>query len=280
VVQLAYTLCKLAGVPADRPRYVIQSLARGLALLDRVRSSPAPLSLVELSEHVGLGLVTTFRLMHTLEHAGYVRRDAQTRRYQLAGGATDLRGWSPSLFDYVQAATPYLEELRSKGCDGVGLGVLEGTHVRNLTRLFYSRLMADSLRPGSLLPAHATSLGKVLLGSLGEAQVRQLYDGRPLERCTPYTICSVDRLLIDVSRAKRLGFAISVNEHAMGVRSVAAPVKDAYGGVIAGITIFTTAPTVTRRSLADDYAPLAVMAADATSARLAAMVDRSKPAAV
>jgi IclR family pca regulon transcriptional regulator len=265
-------------VGATRQRYVIQSLARGLALLDRVRASSTPLTLVDLSERAGLSLVTTFRLMHTLEEAGYVRRDPQTRRYRLAASAMDLQG--PSLFDYVQAATPYLEELRSKGCDGVGLGVLEGTHVRNLTRLFYSRLMADSLRPGSLLPAHATSLGKVLLGALSEAQLRELYAKELLERCTPYTINSVDRLVSEVARAQRQGYALSMNERAMGVRSVAAPVKDVHGAVIAGITIFTTAPNVTRRSLAEDYAPLAVMAADATSTRLAAMVDRSRRATV
>lgn len=265
---------------AERRGYVIQSLARGLALLDRVRASTTPVALVELSERAGLSLVTTFRLMHTLEEAGYVRRDPQTRRYRLATSAMDLQGSSPSLFDYVQAATPYLEELRGKGCDGVGLGVLEGTHVRNLTRLFYSRLMADSLRPGSLLPAHATSLGKVLLGALSEAQLRELYGSEALQRCTPYTINSVDRLVVEVARARRQGYALSTNEHAMGVRSVAAPVKDVHGVVIAGITIFTTAPNVTRRGLAEDYAPLAIMAADATSARLAAMVDRSRRATV
>lgn len=265
---------------ATRQRYIIQSLARGLALLDHVRASSTPLALVDLSERAGLSLVTAFRLMHTLEEAGYVRRDPQTRRYRLAVSATDLQSSSPSLFDYVQAATPYLEELRSKGCDGVGLGVLEGTHVRNLTRLFYSRLMADSLRPGSLLPAHATSLGKVLLGALSEDQLRELYGRELLERCTPYTINSVDRLVGEIARAQRQGYALSMNEHAMGVRSAAAPVKDVHGGVIAGITIFTTAPNVTRRGLSEDYAPLAIMAADATSARLAAMVDRSRRAAV
>lgn len=265
---------------AERPRYLIQSLARGLALLDRVRSSRTALTAAELSEQAGLSLVTTFRLMHTLEHSGYVRRDPQTRRYHLATSALDLQGNSLSLFDYVQAATPYLEELRSKGCDGVGLGVLEGSNVRTLTRLFYSRLVADSLRPGALLPAHATSLGKVLLGALMPSGLRQLYAVHELDRCTPYTIRSVDRLLTEVGRAQRQGYAVSMNEHAMGVRSVAAPVKDVLGGVIAGITIFTTNPKVTRRSLAEDYAPLAMMAADATSARLAAMVDRSRRAAV
>jgi IclR family pca regulon transcriptional regulator len=269
-----------SGEPvAQRPRYVIQSLARGLALLDQVRSSPCPPSLVELSEQAGLNLVTTFRLMHTLEQAGYVRRDPETRRYAVGASAKELQSNSPSLFDYVQAAAPYLEELRGKA-DGVGLGVLEGTHVRNLTRILYSRLMADSLRPGSLLPAHATSLGKVLLGALPAVHVRELYAVEPLERFTPHTIASVDRLLRETSRAQRAGFALSVNENRMGVRSAAAPVRDAQGAVVAAITVITTVPSVSRRSLTENYAPLAVMAADATSARLAAMVDRTRRAAV
>jgi IclR family pca regulon transcriptional regulator len=83
-----------------------------------------------------------------------------------------------------------------------------------------------------------------------------------------------------VSRAQRLGFAVTVNENRMGVRSAAAPVKDAHGAVIAAITVITTAPSVTRRGLTEGYAPLAIMAADATSARLAAMVDRARRAAV
>src|SRR5215471_1327405 len=205
----------MAVDPGERPRYVIQSLARGLALLDQVRGSTAPLALAELSQTAGLSLVTTFRLMHTLEHAGYVRRDPATRRYQPGPNAIELQGTSPSLFDYVQAATPYLEELRSKAGDGVGLAVLEGTRVRNLTRLFHSRLVADSLRPGSLLSAHATSLGKVLLGSLPVARLRELYAGVTLERCTPYTVRSVQRLLTEVARARRQGYAVSMNEHAM-----------------------------------------------------------------
>ena len=59
------------SVEPERPRYLIQSLARGLALLDQVRASTTPLALAELSQMEGLSLVTTFRLMHTLEHAGY-----------------------------------------------------------------------------------------------------------------------------------------------------------------------------------------------------------------
>src|ERR1700736_703927 len=99
------------GTP--RGRYYVEALGRGLALLDCFIDNPGPHSLIELSRRVGLGMPTCLRLIRTLEEAGYVRQDLDTKRYRLSWKMLQLHDVTSSILDYAAMARPYLEELAS-----------------------------------------------------------------------------------------------------------------------------------------------------------------------
>src|SRR5919201_2972669 len=100
-----------SNASAGRGRYFVEALGRGLSLLDCFIDQPGPHSLIELSRRVGLGMPTTLRLIRTLEEAGYVRQNLETKRYRLSWKMLQLRDVTASILDYADLARPYLEDL-------------------------------------------------------------------------------------------------------------------------------------------------------------------------
>jgi IclR family pca regulon transcriptional regulator len=251
-----------------RGRYYVEALGRGLALLDCFVRGPAQLTLAELSESVGLTKGTTFRLLRTLEEAGYLRQDPITKRYQLSLKLLDFLDPSLAALEYPLIAQPYLEELNQALGESVNMAVLEGTQVRYVARVAAKRIMSVNLHVGSTLPAHATSMGKVLLAALGSERVRALYAARPLDRHTPRTISSVDELLAELGAVDWRGYALADEELEPGLRSAAAPVRGPNGRVVAAVNVSTATARVTREQLLEQFLPALLRTAAAISARL------------
>src|SRR5205085_928114 len=101
---------RMMDATVPRGRYYVEALGRGLSLLDCFIDEPGPHSLIELSRRVGLGMPTTLRLIRTLEEAGYVRQDTETKRYRLSWKMLQLQDVTTSILDYADVARPHLEE--------------------------------------------------------------------------------------------------------------------------------------------------------------------------
>jgi IclR family pca regulon transcriptional regulator len=251
-----------------RGRYYIEALGRGLTLLDCFVDGPAQLTLAELSGRVGLSKGTTFRLLRTLEEAGYVRQEAQTKRYLLSLKMLDLQEASLAALEYPVLAEPYLEELNQVLGESVSMAVLEGTRIRYVARVASKSLISVYLHVGSVLPAHATSMGKVLLAALGEHAVRTLYGGKALQAYTRQTITSLERLRKELAVVTRQGFAITDGELELGLRSVAAPVFSSKGHVVAAINASASTGRVSKEKLLSAFVPPLLRTAAAISTRL------------
>jgi IclR family pca regulon transcriptional regulator len=251
-----------------RGPYYVEALGRGLGLLDCFVAGPAQLTLAELSERVGLTKGTTFRLLRTLEEAGYVRQDPLTKRYLLSLKMLDLQDASLTALEYPQVALPYLEELNLALGESVNMAVLDGTNVRYVARVASKRIMSVNLHVGSLLPAHATSMGKVLLAALGHDRVRELYAAQPLEPFTHRTIDSIGRLLEELDAVAARGYAVADEELELGLRSAAAPVRVANGRVVAAVNVSTATARISRERLVDELVPALLTTVAALSARL------------
>src|SRR5919198_4538627 len=148
---------------APRGRYYVEALGRGLALLDCFIDQPGPHSLIELSRRVGLGMPTTLRLIRTLEEAGYVRQDPDTKRYRLSWKMLQLQDVTSSILDYADVARPHLEELAAALGESTGMAVLDGPAVPHAIPVSSNRIVSANIPPGALFPPHATAMGKVLL---------------------------------------------------------------------------------------------------------------------
>ena len=251
-----------------RGRYFVEALGRGLALLDCFIDDARPRSLIELSRQVGLGMPTTLRLIRTLEEAGYVRQDADTKRYRLSWKMLQLQDVTASIIDYADLARPHLEDLATTLGEDTGMAVLEDHEVRHAIRVSASRIISANVRPGSLYPAHATAMGKVLLAQLDPDEVRQMAARRPLERFTSTTLTDVPRLLDQLRQVARQGYAVSDAEWEPGLRSLAAPVYRRDGRVVAAVCVVVVRPGVTMRAMERDFLPALLHAARAISAEL------------
>jgi IclR family transcriptional regulator, pca regulon regulatory protein len=251
-----------------RGRYYVEALGRGLALLDCFIDQPAPQSLIELSRRVGLGMPTTLRLIRTLEEAGYVRQDPETKRYRLSWKMLQLQDITVSILDYADVARPHLEDLASTLGESTGMAVLDGTDVRHAIRVSSSRIISANIPPGALFPPHATAMGKVLLAGLDPGVVRELAHRRPFERYTPTTLTSIDELLDELSQVVDQGYAVSNGEWEPGLRSLAAPVHARDGRVVAAVCVIVVRPGITTRTMQHDYLPALLRAAESISAEL------------
>lgn len=239
----------------ERGRYFVEALGRGLALLDCFIDEPGPHALSELSRRVGLGMPTTLRLIRTLEEAGYVRQDADTKRYRLSWKMLQLQDVTQSLLDYADVARPFLEDLATGVGEATGMAVLDGTEVRHAIRVSSTRIISANIPPGAQFPPHATAMGKVLLAGIDPARVRDLAKRRPFERFTPTTITDVDQLLDELGVIATDGYAVSKEEWEPGLRSLAAPVYSREGRVVAAVCVIVVRPGVTTRTMQRDMLP-------------------------
>jgi IclR family pca regulon transcriptional regulator len=238
-----------------RGRYYVEALGRGLSLLDCFIDQPGPHSLIELSRRVGLGMPTTLRLIRTLEEAGYVRQDPDTKRYRLSWKMLQLQDVTSSILDYADVARPHLEDLAAALGETTGMAVLDGTEVRHAIRVSSNRIISANIPPGALFPPHATAMGKVLLAALDPTRVRDLAARRPFERFTPTTITNADELLCELRSISTQGYAVSNEEWEPGLRSLAAPVHSSDGRVVAAVCVIVVRPGVTTGSMERDLLP-------------------------
>lgn len=245
----------VAAQPQPRGRYYVEALGRGLAVLDCFIADPGPHALVELSRKVGLGMPTTLRLIRTLEEAGYIRQDAATKKYRLSWKMLQLQDVTTSILDYADVARPYLQDLAAKLGEATGMAVLDDTEVRYALRVSSNRIVAANIPPGATFPAHATAMGKVLLAELTAGVLRQLAERHPFVRFTDSTVTSVAKLVPELRQVAQQGYAVSDAEWEPGLRSIAAPVRNQAGRVVAAVCVLSVQPATTLDDMEREYLP-------------------------
>ena len=193
-------------------------------------------SLTDLSARTGIPKPTAFRLLRTLEDRGYVRRGGG--QYALGFRCFILGATATRDLDVRTQALPHLVALRDATGETVQVAVLESWRVVYLERVLSERPVAYmKSRAGAVLPAHCTGLGKALLAFRPPEEVAAHYRVAGLPRFTPSTITDVDALLAELDAIRRRGYATDEEEREIGVRCVAAPVRDHRGEVVAAISV-------------------------------------------
>jgi len=250
-------------------RYHIEALGRGMAVLDCFIDGPPQLTLGEVSDRLKLNRATAYRVLRTLEHAGYLRQDPSTKRFALSLKALDLQSASLAALEIPAIVVPVLNEINERTTESCASAVLEGTQIRYIVRLPARRIIPINFpQVGATMPAHATSLGKALLAATPLAEVRAHYGGQRLEQFTPHTIKTVDALIEVLRHVAADGYAVSDEEIELGVRSTAAPVRGSDGHVVAAVAISTGTAHVSMRKLREEFVPQIVAAAKRISERL------------
>jgi IclR family pca regulon transcriptional regulator len=202
----------------------IKSLAKGLAVIESFGPDYPEMNLTTVARRNGLSPGSARRVLNTLSKLGYVWVKGQ--RYGLSARALRLGYSYLSSQPIVNLIQPRLSELSGSLNESCALSILDGSDVVTIARATARRLERDYMSVGSRWPAHATSTGKVLLGALSRAEIGALYTGQSaLPAVTPFTVTDLQVLLQQVEKARRDGWSYINQETALGIASLAVPIR-------------------------------------------------------
>jgi IclR family transcriptional regulator, pca regulon regulatory protein len=239
------------------------SLARGLAVI-RAFAGPhqGGATIAELSLRTGIPRSAVRRCLHTLAQLGYVA--AEGRRYSLRPKVLSLGAAYASSTTLTGSAQRFLDQVSGAVRESCSLAVLDEGEILYLIRsATAARIMSVDLRPGSRLPAYCTSMGRVLLAHLPAAELRAYLQHTRLAAHTDRTLTSREKLAQALEAARRSGYAVVDQELELGLRSIAVPVRDAAGRVVAAMNVGTQAARVPLREMEKRFlAPLQSAAAE------------------
>jgi len=251
--------------PADPVGGRLSSVRNAARLLKQFSRTDRELGVSELARRLGLAPSTVHRLLSTLAGEGLLEH-RPGGSYRLGLPMYELGVTVFPDLDLHEAALPVLVSLRQATAETVQMGVLDGLDVVYVQRLEGPQTVRIFHHAGHRLPAHATSTGKVLLAHLPtEVLEQRMRDWRP-GRLTPYTVTDRGVLQAQLRRVAERGWAQNLEEGALGAASVAAPVRDEAGTVIAGISV--VGPVERARGALPRYRAAVVDAASLISTRL------------
>jgi IclR family pca regulon transcriptional regulator len=248
-----------------------QSLERGLAILNCFTPERPTLGIAEIADELGMSRSTTHRYVTTLVTLGFLKQDA-SRRYFLSLRIAEIGMSALHSMDLRDHAWTYLEDLRRGSGYTVNLAVLDGPEILYIVRahsLKHAQRGIDlNLRPGSRLPAYCTSIGKVLLAHLSESEQQRLIPELELSSWRPNTIVTEAALLDELNYVLDAGFATNDEELALGLISMAVPIRDHTQEVIAGVNIAADTSMISLEDLVHVLGPHVISVADTISNRL------------
>ncbi len=233
-------------------REFVQSLAKGLGVIEAFGQDTPAMTLSEVARKNGLSPGSARRVLRTLQQLGYVQSDGH--RFALAPRTLQL-GYSYLASQPITSLVqPRLTQLTQEFEGSCSVSVLDGTDVVYVARATGKGLTRDYMSVGTRFPAHATSPGKVLMAALPPAEIKKRLNGRKLEALTPHTISNADKLVQELEEVRRKGWAVNNQETSLGHRSIAVPLR-IDDQVVAALGIGCVVARVTLKVMVDDYLP-------------------------
>lgn len=287
-------MAKIGSKP--KSDYAIQTVMNAFRLLE-VFDGAVAIGVSDVARSLGLHKNNAFRLLATLEMAGYVQQSADNELYHLGPRCLELAHAFARNHPFASLARPVLEELVAETGETAHLGILRGQEVAHLDGVLPNQLLLTGSRVGERLPAHCTAIGKALLiGTLERpiaapalapalASRGRVENGRrrgsvpqsasglgewQLERFTDATIIDGTKLLDEVRASQMRGYACDLEEFAPGLHCVAAPVHDASDRVVAAISLSAPSQRLTREAVHGEGARAVTAAASRLSRALGA----------
>jgi IclR family pca regulon transcriptional regulator len=250
----------------------IEALARGLDVLRGFQPGRPSMTLSEVAAAAGLARPTARRILITLEQLGYVRSDETG--FSLTPRVLELGMAYIGSRTLWELAEPHLRSLVARTAESCSIAQLDGSDIVYVARVAVPKLVALAVTIGTRFPAPQTSLGKVLLAALEPAELDRVLSTSSRSGIEPRwqpERNELDQVLRDV-RAK--GWAVTDQDLALGIRSVAAPIRNGHGRTIAAVNVNAHAAETSIEHLVETNLPLLLQTAGAISADWAAWESR------
>lgn len=233
----------------SQDKYVVPGLERGLRLLCEFSRNEKYLSAPDLARRLDVPRSTVFRLLTTLERMGFVERGDSGREYRLGMGVLRLGFEYLASLELTEIGKPLLERLRSEIQYPCNLVVRDGRSIVYVAKSAAPTAFVSSVNVGTRLPAHATVLGRVLLEDLSLAELRALYPEDMLERFSESTPKNVQELFQMVQEDRKRGYVLQEGFYEARISTVAAPVRDHSGLIVAALGATIPAPHIDEGAL-------------------------------
>lgn len=240
-------------MPSERPGEFVQSLERGLSVIQCFSHDQPRLTLSEVARETGMTRAAARRFLLTLEHLGYV--SSEGRQFSLRPSVLRLGYAYLSSFTTADIAQAHLEQLAERLHESCSASVLDGDDIVYVARASTNRIMTIGLSVGTRLPAYCTSMGRVLLSALDDKDLDAYLERVTLQARTHMTITEPRSLREEILRVREQGWCLLDQELEDGVRSVASPVRDTQGRVVAAINTSAHATRVSLQTLKDEFLP-------------------------
>lgn len=237
----------------SRPVESVQSLERGLSVIRAFDTAHPQMTLSEVAKETGLTRATARRFLHTLVTLGYMGTDG--REFFLRPRVLELGYAYLSSMSLPDLATSHLKTLVDRVHESSSASVLDGEEIVYVARVPTTRIMTVSISVGTRFPAHATSMGRVLLAGQEDDRLDELLDSMTLRPLTPHTVTSRTELRAELDRVRERGWATVDQELELGLRSIAAPVRDADGSTIAAINVSASSRRGSTEEIRADLLP-------------------------
>ncbi len=241
----------------------VEALSRGLSVIRAFSTSHLALTVSEVADATKLARPTARRLLLTLENLGYVR--AEDGVYMLTPKILEL-GMS-----YINAqgmwdiARPHLAALVAQTHESSSMSQLDGSDIVYTARVPVAKIIGLSVHIGTRFPAVATSMGQVLLADLSAKELDIVLKVPSQSRVVPRIRPSRKEIDTALDEVRERGWALSDERLSFGIRSVAAPVRDAHGKVIAAVNVTVNAAETSLTELKKSHLPLLLKTAEAIS---------------
>ena len=238
----------------ERSRDHVTSLERGLAVLAILADHPSGLTLTEVAERAGLTRAGARRLLLTLSATGHAEQHG--RRFLLTSRLLSLARTWISGFTLWSYAEPIMREVADTLNESCSAAILADQDVVYMARVAGERIISISLHVGTRLPAYCTSMGRVLLSGLPEEELEAFLARAPITARTARTITDRGIVAERVAAARRDGYALVDEELEIGLRSIAVPVRDRAGRIVAAINVPTQSARCDVETMKRDFLPV------------------------
>jgi DNA-binding IclR family transcriptional regulator len=218
-------------------KYAVPPVQRAFSLLRHIASGQRCRNLSATARELGINRTTLLRLLHTLAAEGMIESLDGGESWQLGPGMIALAAEALRSRDVLRVAQPMMERLSAALALSSHLGVIDGREIIYLLREAPNAFLVSNVRAGARLPAHATTIGRILLAHMSEPAVTTLYAGQPLAAFTSKTATSLADLMAQLARDRAQGFAWSHGNYEPGIGSCAVAILDHRGKAVAAINV-------------------------------------------
>jgi IclR family pca regulon transcriptional regulator len=244
----------------------VESLDRGLRLLQAFGERPAPMSLSEIAKAAELPRATARRILFTLQHGGYVSSDGKL--FALTPQVLTLAGHYLRSNQLVAVLQPVLDRIATEAQEISSLAVLDGDDVVFIARSSPARIFTGGVDIGYRLPAFCTAVGRAMLGGLGEAELKARLGATRREALTSETVTDPKRLLAAIVADRKQSYSLVDREAEPHFRSIAVPVRRYDEMIVGAINIGAHVDRISTAEMVKRFLPLLKAGAEEVKARL------------